>query len=77
MLFDDEDGYTTEYIYGNYFERLTAEAIAKRKQTEKEEKVAEKFGNLGLRELIESGEETNKDGRILRRNLNAGTQRSV
>ncbi|XP_019161482.1 PREDICTED: uncharacterized protein LOC109158116 isoform X2 [Ipomoea nil] len=61
MLFDDVDGYTSEHILGKYYERLTAEAMAKKKQTEEEEKVAEKFGNLGVRELIESGEEeTNK-----------------
>lgn len=75
MLFDEENGYTPEYIYGNYFERvgsvkLNTNTKKKEEEVEKEEKV----GNLGLKELIESGE-SNSEGRILRRNMNAGSPR--
>ncbi|CAH9073299.1 unnamed protein product [Cuscuta epithymum] len=74
MLFDEENGYTPEYIYGNYFERLTGKPTMKKKQSEEApvEKETEKVGNLGLRELIETVE-SNTGGRILRRNLNAGS----
>nr|GMD46582.1 uncharacterized protein LOC109182338 [Ipomoea batatas] len=40
ILFDDENGYNPEYIYGNYFERLAAKTAMKKKQGE--EKQAEK-----------------------------------
>ncbi|GAB4856772.1 hypothetical protein Ancab_014690 [Ancistrocladus abbreviatus] len=82
MFFDEETGYTPEYIYGNYFERVAAkgsdsgmamlEKVEKDKGEEeaREDKVA---GNLGLRELIEKGD---SDGRrILHRNLNASSPR--
>ncbi|MCD7458327.1 hypothetical protein HAX54_037923 [Datura stramonium] len=84
MLFDEENGYTPEYIYGNYFERVSGKLMKKKKQDEKEEhetekeeqesEKEEKIGNLGLRELIESGN-SNSEGRILRRNMNAGSTR--
>ncbi|MCD7453956.1 hypothetical protein HAX54_022768 [Datura stramonium] len=80
MLFDEENGYTPEYIYGNYFERVSVKLTKKKKQEEEEEKEEEeiekeeKVGNLGLKELIESGE-SNNEGRILRRNMNAGSPR--
>ncbi|XP_019188035.1 PREDICTED: uncharacterized protein LOC109182338 [Ipomoea nil] len=70
ILFDDENGYNPEYIYGNYFERLTAKPAMKKKQSE--EKEVEKVGNMGLKELIESAE-SNSEARILRRNINAGS----
>ncbi|KAK2997577.1 hypothetical protein RJ639_026058 [Escallonia herrerae] len=57
MLFDEENGYTPEYIYGNYFEKLVGKAVGvvKKDDDEKEEeKEEEKVGNLGLRELIGS-----------------------
>ncbi|XP_009621477.1 uncharacterized protein [Nicotiana tomentosiformis] len=76
MLFDEENGYSPEYIYGNYFERVNVK-LMKKKEEEKEEEetqVEEKTGNLGLRELIESSESGN-EGRILRRNMNAGSTR--
>ncbi|KAF8396746.1 hypothetical protein HHK36_018376 [Tetracentron sinense] len=66
MLFDEENGYTPEYIYGNYFERTPPKAVA---DVKKNEEIEEKGGNLGLRELIDSGDSIN--GRILRRNMNA------
>ncbi|KAI5682269.1 hypothetical protein M9H77_03497 [Catharanthus roseus] len=78
MLFDEENGYTPEYIYGNYFERVTGKKQMKKnedepenedKLSEKEEKVA----NLGLRELIESGDSASN--RVLHRNINAASPR--
>lgn len=78
MLFDEENGYTPEYVYGNYFERIVnGKVMMKKKKEEKEEEGVEKeekTGNLGLRELIESGDSSN-EGRILRRNMNAGSTR--
>lgn len=76
MLFDEENGYTPEYIYGNYFERVTTVKVTKKKQEEEEVEKEEKVGNLGLKELIESGD-SNSEGRILRRNMNAGSPRYV
>lgn len=90
MLFDEENGYTPEYIYGNYFERVNRKQTRDKKQkkdenanvdpddNETEEKSAEKEEkavNLGLRELIDSGDSRN--GRILHRNINAGSPRFV
>ncbi|GFP98348.1 hypothetical protein PHJA_001978700 [Phtheirospermum japonicum] len=85
MLFDEENGYTPEYIYGNYFERVGA---AKRKMKkndatkkssdddddgddDEKEKEIEKIGNVGLKELIECGESAS--ARILHRNINANS----
>lgn len=79
MLFDEENGYTPEYIYGNYFERLGA---AKRQMNNKatkkgsgdddeKEREEEKVGNVGLKELIDCGE--SGSGRILHRNLNTSS----
>ncbi|XP_022745885.1 uncharacterized protein LOC111296095 [Durio zibethinus] len=79
MLFDEENGYTPEYIYGNYFERLQGKQLVARVKEEKEEGVEEdeeeeKVANLGLRELID-GVADSGGGRILRRNINAGSPR--
>ncbi|KAK6140317.1 hypothetical protein DH2020_025954 [Rehmannia glutinosa] len=79
MLFDEENGYTPEYIYGNYFERLAQprekmknEATKKSSGDDDEkEKETEKVGNVGLKELIECGE--SGSGRILHRNINANS----
>ncbi|XP_057470778.1 uncharacterized protein LOC130759631 isoform X2 [Actinidia eriantha] len=67
MLFDEENGYAPEYIYGNYFERVKEKSVAYAGDDD-DEKV-EKLGSLGLRELIESGDSVS--GRILQRNVNA------
>ncbi|MBA0804204.1 hypothetical protein Gohar_014350 [Gossypium harknessii] len=78
MLFDEENGYSPEYIYGNYFERLQGKTVVneeKEKEVEKEEE-EEKIGNLGLRELIDGGADSGS-GRILHRNINAGSPRFV
>ncbi|KAJ9177722.1 hypothetical protein P3X46_012911 [Hevea brasiliensis] len=79
MLFDEENGYTPEYIYGNYFERLQGKVARSGgvskvdKEEEEEEKEEEKMGNLGLRELIDGGD--SGGARILHRNINAGSSR--
>lgn len=84
MLFDEENGYTPEYIYGNYFERVKGEVVGVEKSDEgdkngesekgdDEKEEEEKVGNLGLRELIGLGD--SGSGRILHRNLNAGSPR--
>lgn len=82
MLFDEENGYSPEYIYGNYFERLQGKVnreLNKQKEEEEEEEeeeddeTEEKVGKLGLRELIDGGDSS--AGRILHRNVNASSQR--
>ncbi|KAF3442922.1 hypothetical protein FNV43_RR16840 [Rhamnella rubrinervis] len=81
MLFDEENGYTPEYIYGNYFERLlgkargTGRVVEEEKEEEEEDNEEEKVGNLGLRELIDGG--NSGQGRILHRNMNAGSTRFI
>ncbi|XP_039059134.1 uncharacterized protein LOC120202844 [Hibiscus syriacus] len=72
MLFDEENGYSPEYIYGNYFERLQGKTTVNgdKKKEEEEEKVV----NLGLRDLIDGGDDSGR-GRILHRNINAGSPR--
>lgn len=83
MLFDEENGFTPEYIYGNYFERLQGKAHGaghvveeeKVEEEEEEEEKEEKVGNLGLRELIDDGD--SGQGRILHRNMNAGSTRFI
>lgn len=78
MLFDDENGYNPEYIYGNYFERMRSVPVKMKEETaavkengggdDKEEKTM----NSGLKDLIGSIEETGS-GRILHRNVNVGS----
>lgn len=82
MLFDEENGYTPEYIYGNYFERVGAARRILKKTVnkwsggddddEKEKEKEEKVGNVGLKELIEGGISGN--GRVLHRNMNANSE---
>ncbi|KAK4755193.1 hypothetical protein SAY87_008950 [Trapa incisa] len=82
MLFDEEDGYMPEYIYGNYFERLKGSLrrdtkVAKDNEEEEEAlKEEEQAGNLGLRELID-GAESAGSARILHRNVNAASSRYI
>ena len=86
MIFDDENGYTPEYIYGNYFEKLPMgshplsasdkEEKSKEKEKEKEkDKEKEKSANLGLRELIGGGD--SGQARVLHRNINASSSRFI
>lgn len=79
MLFDEENGYTPEYIYGNYFERVTGKKLMEKNKGEdevdddKEDVKEEKVANLGLRELIKSGDSSSN--RVLHRNINAASPR--
>eukprot|EP01018_Ginkgo_biloba_P020300 Gb_28416 [translate_table: standard] len=66
MLYDEEKGYTAEYIYGNYFER----ADIKRSEAKAEENESS-GGPVGLGGLIDSAEGIN--ARILCRNMSAGS----
>ncbi|GMI71334.1 GUN1-INTERACTING PROTEIN 1 [Hibiscus trionum] len=76
MLFDEEDGYTPEYIYGNYFERLQGKPLVPRVEEEKEDEVEETVVTSGLRELIVGDADAGR-GRILHRNINAGSPRFI
>lgn len=80
MLFDEENGYTPEYIYGNYFERVGAPKRKLKKTVKKgsgggddddEKEKEENVGKVGLKELIEGGD--SGSGRVLHRNLNANS----
>ena len=62
LSYNEERGYTQEYVYGNYFERTMRSAFS-------DESEAERDVGLGLRELI-SGINL-MDGRILRGNMNS------
>ncbi|CAG7905753.1 unnamed protein product [Brassica rapa] len=76
MLFDEENGYTPEYIYGNYFERLPVKLLPSRgvgKEVKEEVEEVESLG--GLRELIDGGD--GDRGRVLHRNVNIGSSRFV
>ncbi|GJN31081.1 hypothetical protein PR202_gb19436 [Eleusine coracana subsp. coracana] len=77
MLFDDEDGYSAEYIYGNHFEPLAA-ATARAKKKEKEKR--EKELSMGLRDLVVDADDggngnrskqngSSRGARVVRRNL--------
>lgn len=75
MMFDEEDGYTPEYIYGNYFERLPTKHKSKKDKEEVEEEVPQDEVeekpvnlNLGLKELIDGAE--SGGGRVVHRGLN-------
>ncbi|XP_020961148.1 uncharacterized protein LOC107646730 [Arachis ipaensis] len=69
MMFDEEHGYSPEYIYGNYFERLVPRTNRPG------------GAGVGLRELIDSNDSNDsKDSsgsRILHRNINAGSPSSL
>lgn len=76
MLFDEENGYSPEYIYGNYFERVQPKesaAVSGGGGRKKEEEKEGGGGTQGLRELIGGAGFAN--GRILQRNLSAGSPR--
>lgn len=73
MLFDEDNGYTPEYIYGNYFERLQGKKKEKEEEEPQESKDEDKVVNLGLRELIDDG--GLGKGRILHRNVNVDSSR--
>ncbi|KAL6648356.1 hypothetical protein ACP70R_012580 [Stipagrostis hirtigluma subsp. patula] len=73
MLFDDEDGYSAEYIYGNHFEPLAA-ATARAKKKEKEKR--EKDLSMGLRDLI-VGTDDSGNGNRSKENGSSGGPRVV
>ncbi|POO02418.1 hypothetical protein TorRG33x02_014020 [Trema orientale] len=75
MLFDEDNGYTPEYIYGNYFERLQGKNLSKKDQNVEEAEKEEKVVNLGLRELIDDADVG--QARILHRNLNVDSSRFI
>ncbi|CAN6471323.1 unnamed protein product [Victoria cruziana] len=68
LFYDEVQGYSPEYIYGNYFEKLTAPP-----KDDRFEEKDNQFSSSGLRELIDSGDALN--GRIVRRNLSSGGKR--
>lgn len=77
MLFDEDDGYSAEYIYGNYFERVVGKKESKSRSRDEEESKVKGEGNSGLRDLI-GGEKVGADGaaaaRVVHRNsINAGS----
>ncbi|XP_072975192.1 uncharacterized protein [Typha angustifolia] len=65
MLFDEEEGYSAEYIYGNYFEKLVGKKGGGGKGRKEE-----KDGSSGLRDLIGDSKSSagNGGGRVLHRN---------
>lgn len=71
MLFDEENGSIPEYIYGNYFERVSRKAVV---DIKKEEECDDGIGNVGgLKELIDQGD--SRSSRIIHRNVIAGSLR--
>jgi hypothetical protein len=74
MLFDDDDGYSAEYIYGNHFEPLAA-ATARAKQKDKEKR--EKDLTSGLRDLIVGDGDTTASSNGLKLSGKGGGHRVV
>ncbi|KAG0496994.1 hypothetical protein HPP92_001430 [Vanilla planifolia] len=74
MLFDEEDGFAAEYVYGNHFEKIMDKKAGKK---DKEDEQADQMGgNSGLKDLIGDLKDSvaSAKGRILHRNsLNAGS----
>ncbi|WOL09262.1 hypothetical protein Cni_G18015 [Canna indica] len=77
MLFDEDNGYSAEYIYGNYFERLPENKKKEERKRFDGEHHEEDGGtkvkageNSGLKELIEGSKDSiaNGAGRVLHRN---------
>ncbi|KAL9247760.1 hypothetical protein vseg_021156 [Gypsophila vaccaria] len=78
MLFDDDLGYSPEYVYGNYFERVRFREAPEKTVVQEADKVvaaAVESCNLGLRELIGDGGGVKGLGktRVLHRGRNAGS----
>jgi hypothetical protein len=73
MLFDDEDGYSAEYIYGNHFEPLAA-ATTRAKKKEKEKR--ENDLSMGLRDLV-VGTDNGVNGNLSKENGSSGGPRVV
>ncbi|MQM10931.1 hypothetical protein Taro_043834 [Colocasia esculenta] len=69
MLFDEENGYSPEYIYGNYFEGIPASGETKRGSgggvsggEDEEAKKENPGGNSGLRDLIGEQKDSASNG---------------
>ncbi|KMZ67215.1 hypothetical protein ZOSMA_271G00130 [Zostera marina] len=88
MLFDEENGYSPEYVYGNYFERLPKnpkgvdvvdeeeEEEDPEEEGEEEEREIDGVKSSGLKDLIGDGKEECSGGRVIHRNfLNTGSTR--
>ncbi|KAK8952972.1 hypothetical protein KSP40_PGU015922 [Platanthera guangdongensis] len=74
MMFDDEEGFTAEYVYGNHFERLPDKKVGK--EEEEDEAENQKGGCSGLKDLIGDLKDSsiNGHGRILhRKSLGTGS----
>ena len=69
MLFDEENGYVPEYIYGNYFERISVSRAAKEVdgEADEDEEKTKGSGVSGLRGLVGDGKDEG-GGRVLHRN---------
>ncbi|PKA61884.1 hypothetical protein AXF42_Ash008716 [Apostasia shenzhenica] len=69
MMFDEEEGFSAEYVYGNYFERLQDKKVGTNEENEGEEE-DQRSGSSGLKDLIGNFEDTssNGKGRVLHRN---------
>ncbi|KAG1365741.1 hypothetical protein COCNU_12G007410 [Cocos nucifera] len=76
MLFDEENGYSAEYIYGNYFEKLPDKKGGSKEEEDEEGTKVKAGANSGLRDLIGDSKDStgNGGGRVLHRNsLNPGS----
>ena len=72
MFYDDENGYTQEYVYGNYFERMVMTREVFGDESDEEDESNEER-NLGLGDLISSL--SLNDGRLFSRNMGSNSRR--
>ncbi|XP_075634590.1 uncharacterized protein LOC142607064 [Castanea sativa] len=73
VFYDDENGYTQEYVYGNYFERMMMTREVFGDESDEEDESNEER-NLGLGDLISSL--SLNDGRLFSRNMGSNSRRS-
>lgn len=66
MLSDEDDGYSAEYIYGHYFERVMDKKQRKSRKDEESK-------NSGLRGLIGGGKDGVASARVVHRNSISAT----
>lgn len=72
MMFDEEDGFNAEYVYGNHFERLPDKKGKHGKEEgDVEEEAEPRGGTSGLKDLIGDLKDSsaNGKGRVLHRNF--------
>lgn len=72
VFYDDESGYTQEYVYGNYFERMMMTREVFGDESDEEDESNEER-NLGLGDLISSL--SLNDGRLFSRNMGSNSRR--